>query len=117
MESVAGKKRRQGRELADWIGAFGCLPRVRVSKCGKWRGISYACYVALYLHIGRVRLQRAWAVAQGEGISRSSKSLPPGVFDAIALSEEEASSLALDVNSRRAHRRHARKFGRNGLGM
>jgi hypothetical protein len=62
---VAGKKRRDGRELADLSAAYHCPPAAVLALRGETP--SYLHYVQLVLNLPRVKLQPAVAVAQGLG--------------------------------------------------
>jgi hypothetical protein len=88
---VPRKKKRDCRELADFVAAYGCLPT----------GFSYGDYVGLVENIRRVQLQRAADVWRGVAAAFSRAALAPEWFDAIARYPEQAESLESDVNTRR----------------
>lgn len=92
--------RRRGRIWADFCGAYGFWPG---------RRFTYSRFVALYLNISRIRLQRAWSITLGESAARSTRRLSYSWFDAIALDEEEAEEMSFEVNARRMEARSERR--------
>lgn len=61
--------------------------------------------------MGRVRLQRAWQVAQGHQVATTTAPLNRPWFDAIAEEPWTAHLLSDDVNDTRREARLSRKYG------
>jgi hypothetical protein len=53
------------------------------------------------MHIDRIRLQRAYAMAQGMGIALSDEKIPKPYFDAIAPTEAEVDEQEFQANAER----------------
>ncbi len=72
---VDGKKRAAGREPADFLKTYGCLPLRRDPNYGE--------YVSLLLNTERVRIENIVDISEGVAIGRGDRRIPNDWIDAM----------------------------------
>lgn len=119
---MAGKKREDGRELADFCAAYGFCP-FSLSPAGwlarGWAWLTggvpqggYYHYVSLLNNVRRVRLQESIAVGKGVQSFHSLDDLGPEWADAAAADPSEVDVILMDSMVQRATARARAKRGR-----